>query len=163
MSSMAMMPKAPGLFSISTGWPRIGRMCSPTMRITMSVALPGPNGTTTLTGFDGYLSCASAAALPTTTHAPSNKKPRRLMLSSSHGREQFEEHDLLGHLDLHLGDILAPHRKLAVEPRLRVLERRVRLDADVLLLEAFLQLRGTRGLDDRLEQRRQDLFRRVGR
>ena len=54
----AMMPKAPGLFSITTGWPRIGRIWSPTMRMTMSVALPGPNGTTTLIGFVGNLSCA---------------------------------------------------------------------------------------------------------
>jgi len=30
------------------------------MRMTMSVALPGPNGTTTLIGFAGYLSCAGA-------------------------------------------------------------------------------------------------------
>jgi len=54
------MPNAPGLFSTTTGWPRTGRICSPTIRMTISVALPGPNGTTTLIGFDGYLSCAAA-------------------------------------------------------------------------------------------------------
>src|SRR4029077_10002543 len=63
---MARMPKAPGLCSTSAGWPRIGRICSPTMRMTMSVALPGPNGTMTLTGFDGYLSCAGALTAPST-------------------------------------------------------------------------------------------------
>src|SRR5262245_45023293 len=74
---MAMMPKAPGLFSITTAWPRIVRSCSPTMRITMSVALPGPNGTITFTGLDGYFSCACAA--PRTHKTASTIKPRRFM------------------------------------------------------------------------------------
>ena len=38
------MPKAPGLFSTTKGWPRLWRICSPTMRVTMSVAPPGAIG-----------------------------------------------------------------------------------------------------------------------
>src|SRR5712691_13509109 len=78
-----MMPKAPGLFSITNGWPRIGRTCSPTIRITMSVALPGPKGTTTLIGFTGYLSWAAAAMLPSARQdAESKIRPRRFMFPS---------------------------------------------------------------------------------
>ena len=79
---MAMMPNAPGLFSMTTGWPRIGRICSPTMRMTMSVALPGPNGTTTRTGLLGYFSCAPALDARTTM-AASRNKPVRFMISPS--------------------------------------------------------------------------------
>src|SRR5262249_40349881 len=149
MSSMAMMPNAPGLFSISTGWPRIGRMCSPTMRMTMSVALPGPNGTTTLIGFDGYLSCAGAWATPnaSTTAAPPNSPPLFMSCSRSGDRPRHSD-PLLRHLDLHLGGDLTPGRKLAVEPGLRLLERCVRLDADELLGEGLLQLRRLRRLAD---------------
>jgi len=41
MELVATMPKAPGLFSTTSDWPRIGRMLSATMRATMSVAPPG--------------------------------------------------------------------------------------------------------------------------
>src|SRR5262249_33047274 len=41
----------------------MGRMASPTIRMTMSVALPGPNGTITLIGLLGYLS-SPCAGLP---------------------------------------------------------------------------------------------------
>src|SRR4051812_34344179 len=85
---MAMMPKAPGLFSITIGWPRIGRMCSPTMRMTTSVALPGPNGTMTLIGLLGNFSCAvtalAAIAVAATARqvAASRMKAVRFMSSS---------------------------------------------------------------------------------
>src|SRR6266700_3436289 len=75
------MPKAPGLFSITTGWPRIGRICSPTMRMTISVALRGPNGTTTLIGFEGYLSCA-ATSTPLTAKTSRNRRPKRFITCS---------------------------------------------------------------------------------
>ena len=58
-------------------------MCSPTMRMTMSVALPGPNGTTTLTGFDGYLSCAVAAPTMARQQAANARMPNRFMRSST--------------------------------------------------------------------------------
>jgi hypothetical protein len=41
ISSIATMPKAPGLFSVTKGWPRMTRSCSPSTRETMSVAPPG--------------------------------------------------------------------------------------------------------------------------
>src|SRR5262245_3236790 len=80
---MAMMPKAPGLFSITICWPRIGRMCSPTMRMTTSVALPGPNGTMTLIGLLGNFSCAvTALAATARLVAASRMKAVRFMSSS---------------------------------------------------------------------------------
>src|SRR5215831_7639602 len=192
ISSIARIPKAPGLFSITTGWPRIGRICSPTMRMTISVALPGPNGTTTLTGFEGYLSCA-ATSTPARAKTSTNRMHDRFMSLSASGdaptasdrplqdrcrdgppssalrpsravrRSAVIRRTLVGQFDLDLGDGLSPRGKFAVEPRLRLLQRRVRLDADELLLEGFLQLRGIRGLDDRLEEGCQNLFRRSGR
>ena len=62
------MPNAPGLFSTTNDWPRLCRICSATMRVTMSVAPPGPYGTTIFTGLTGYLSCADAVAA-TAKHA----------------------------------------------------------------------------------------------
>jgi hypothetical protein len=56
----------------------MGRICSPTIRMTMSVALPGPNGTTTLIGFEGYLSCAEAV-VPPTAKTSNNRMLRRFM------------------------------------------------------------------------------------
>src|SRR5713101_7888124 len=126
-----MMPKAPGLFSITMGWPRIGRMCSPTMRMTMSVALPGPNGTTTLTGFDGYLSWAATSTPPKAkSMVDNNRRSLRFMLSShvvrsSHAQAALPQDPaaptgvgqiLVRQLDLHLGDDFSPCRKLAREP-----------------------------------------------
>src|SRR5262249_2162700 len=147
----------------STGWPRIGRMCSPTIRITMSVALPGPNGTTTLMGFEGYLSCAGAGAAPNARKTtPAARSPKRL-IPCSRSRDRRPLGVLLRHLDFHLGGDLAPGGELAVEPGLRLLERCVRLDADELLGERLLQRRGLRRLADRLEQRRQHVLRRIGR
>src|SRR5262249_26469256 len=113
-------------------------MCSPTIRITMSVALPGPYGTTTLTGFEGYLSCAGAWAAPMATMSANAEAIIKRRMRSSRA--------LLGHLDLHLGYGLAPSRELVVEPGLRLLERRARLDGDQLLFEAVLQLRSLRSL-----------------
>src|SRR5262245_23180429 len=146
MSSMARMPKAPGLFSITTGWPRIGRMCSPTMRMTMSVALPGPNGTTTLTGLFGYLSCA-ASSMPPTARNNNERIAKRFMWLSA---VLAPRDALVGQFDLHLGDGLAPRGKLAVEPSLRLVQRGIRLDDDELLLEGFITRRSLGGLVDGL-------------
>src|SRR5262245_35401714 len=166
---MAMMPKAPGLFSTTTGWPRIGRMCSPTMRITISVALPGPKGTSTLIGFDGYRSCAaSSVTAPASSIADTASIPSRLMFPPEPcRRSRAAPHatragSLIGQLDLHLGDDLAPGGELVPEPGLRLLQRLVRLHAHELPAEAFLQRRRLRSLDDRPEQRGEDLLRRAG-
>ena len=48
----------------------------------MSVALPGPNGTTTLIGFDGNLSCAAAAPATARQPADSRRMANRFMSSS---------------------------------------------------------------------------------
>src|SRR3954462_13805867 len=53
-------------------------MCLPTMRITMSVALPGPNGTTTLTGLLGNLSWACAPNAVTARQSTRTDPNRRM-------------------------------------------------------------------------------------
>src|SRR5262245_40211959 len=157
---MARMPNAPGLFSITNCWPMMARSCSPTMRMTMSVALPAPNGTITLTGFDGYLSCARAsAASPARPMTASSTMTRRFIRSSLKSRpldaalvrrsetqpprRWLRRGRLLKplsvrQLDLHLAGDLFPALELAVEPGLRLLGRRVRRDADQLFLECVL-------------------------
>src|SRR4051812_12570515 len=57
-------------------------MCSPTMRITMSVALPGPNGTTTLTGLLGNLSWACAPNAVTARQSTRTDPNRRMEMYS---------------------------------------------------------------------------------
>src|SRR3954452_15924214 len=53
-------------------------MCSPTIRITMSVALPGPTGTTTLTGLLGNLSWACAPDAVTARQSTRTDPNRRM-------------------------------------------------------------------------------------
>ena len=45
-ASAAMLPPAPGRFSITTGWPSSGAICSASSRAVMSAAPPGGKGTT---------------------------------------------------------------------------------------------------------------------
>src|SRR5438552_7756639 len=52
---------APGLFSITIGWPSRVESFSDTARATMSTPPPGGNGTTTRSVFAGY-ACARASA-----------------------------------------------------------------------------------------------------
>ena len=47
------MPPAPGLFSITTGWPQRAASLSPISRAIRSSELPGPVGTTIFTGLFG--------------------------------------------------------------------------------------------------------------
>src|SRR5882672_6547139 len=49
-----MLPLAPTLFSISTGWPRRAASRSLTARAPLSAKPPGENGTTIFTGFVGH-------------------------------------------------------------------------------------------------------------
>src|SRR5258706_14506883 len=49
-----MVVPAPGLLSITTGWPRRGASFSPSARATMSTPPPGGNGTMKRIGRDGY-------------------------------------------------------------------------------------------------------------
>ncbi|MFZ1089896.1 MAG: hypothetical protein WAN75_11650 [Xanthobacteraceae bacterium] len=58
---MALMPSAPGLFSITIGWAQRRDSCSPKMRAAMSCALPAPWLTIRRTGRSGQSrSCAAA-------------------------------------------------------------------------------------------------------
>src|SRR5262245_3984763 len=70
---------------------------------------------------------------------------------------------LVGQIDLDLGHRLSPRGKFARKPGLRLLQRGIRLDADELLLERLLQRRSMRGLDNRVEDGRENLFRRLRR
>src|SRR5262245_44039940 len=80
------MPNTPGLFSTRKPWPVWCRICSPMMRMVMSVALPAPNGTITRTGRDGYLSCAAAPPAAVNTSADSNRISRFMSGSLFAGR-----------------------------------------------------------------------------
>src|SRR5260370_26748330 len=70
-----MMPLAPPLLSISTGWPHICESLSATMRVLMSVEAPGGNGTTKVTR---PLGNACACAAPATPDALSAANSARL-------------------------------------------------------------------------------------
>src|SRR5512147_326847 len=67
-----MLPLAPGLFSITRGWPSAGSRRSPASRITISEGPPGGKLMTTRIGLVGH-SCASAPA----------GKPRQKTIDSS--------------------------------------------------------------------------------
>src|SRR6516225_9129788 len=63
------MPPAPGLASITIGWPRSCETRSRTTRLTVSDALPAANGLMTLIGRVGQSSaCATDAANRSTAH-----------------------------------------------------------------------------------------------
>jgi hypothetical protein len=55
----ALMPPAPGMFSITKRWPSLSPSFSATRRAVTSATPPGPNGRTILTGRSGYF-CAAA-------------------------------------------------------------------------------------------------------
>src|SRR5262245_12758865 len=76
------MPKAPGLFSTTKGWPRFWRICSATTREMMSVAPPGAYGTTIFTGLEGYLSWATAMPGTARQRTDSTSKPNRFIAFS---------------------------------------------------------------------------------
>src|SRR5262245_55074982 len=86
--SAAILPPAPGLFSITTDWPHTSCRRLPTSRAVVSVEPPGVNGTTMRTVFEGQLMPAprargersgGAARLA----AASATKRRRLSMDSS--------------------------------------------------------------------------------
>ncbi len=53
---------APGRFSTTTLWPSSAASLPATRRVPTSVELPGGKPTRTRMGWEGYLSCAPAAA-----------------------------------------------------------------------------------------------------
>jgi hypothetical protein len=68
---------APGLLSITTGWPRLFASASPSARATRSVVPPGGNGTTIVTGFEGQSCWASARPHAQAKAAPKPSATRR--------------------------------------------------------------------------------------
>src|ERR1051325_3045163 len=64
----AIAPLAPGLFSMMTPWPSTVESRWPMMRPIRSLPLPGPNGTTKVTGLFGR-PCAFAAAPASIRHS----------------------------------------------------------------------------------------------
>jgi len=61
-NSAAMIEFAPGLLSMTTGWPQLSCIFAPTMRAMMSLPPPGGKPTTMWMGFEGYWAKALAAA-----------------------------------------------------------------------------------------------------
>jgi hypothetical protein len=83
-ASAAMMPLAPPLLSMITGWPHICVNLSARMRVLMSVEAPGGNGTTRVTRPVGKVVCAltpweviAAVANP----AKAVRRPIRVVMS----------------------------------------------------------------------------------
>jgi len=70
-TSRPSMPPAPGLFSMTTGWPHFAPSLSLMARAMRSSELPGPVGTTMRTGLVGQLCAAAGSAT-----APSNGRAR---------------------------------------------------------------------------------------
>src|SRR5262245_12055107 len=87
-----MVPPAPPTFSITTGWPSVGRIASAMMRAAVSVDPPGGNGTIRVTGRDGNV-CASAR-LDTRSDAAANI--RTIGFSSSRNPESTASVELGG-------------------------------------------------------------------
>src|SRR3981189_321307 len=107
------------------------------MRMTMSVARPGPNGTTTLTGLLGNLSWACAPNAVTTRQSTSTDPNRRMGSPPlfSGGARVIAEARLFRGFDLHGGGDGLPSLDLVGEPCLGVVERLVRHDIEILFLE----------------------------
>src|ERR1043165_7084575 len=65
-SAAPRLPPAPVLFSTRNVWPSNSVSLAAVMRATWSVGPPAAKDTTMRTGFDGYLSCASAGVAAST-------------------------------------------------------------------------------------------------
>src|ERR1700730_16854949 len=76
---MPIVPPAPVLFSITTCWPIVREICSPTTRAKKSNPPPGASGTMKRTGAAGYACCLATrdAAGRATAAAASRRNCRR--------------------------------------------------------------------------------------
>src|SRR5882757_1861862 len=80
--SAAMLPPAPGLFSITTDWPQTSCRRLPTRRAVVSVEPPGVNGTTTRNGLAGQSAPAACdARMEGATIAAAARPTKRRRLS----------------------------------------------------------------------------------
>ena len=59
-----MVPAAPVTFSITTVWPSVARIRSPSVRASTSVGPPAANGTTMVIGFDGNVCACADEVMP---------------------------------------------------------------------------------------------------
>src|SRR5258706_12371682 len=66
----AIVPPAPAVFSITSGWPSERPMRSPRMRAIVSVGPPAANGTTTGIGREGYAWAAAKVEIAASNAAP---------------------------------------------------------------------------------------------
>ena len=78
--SAAIAPSAPGRFSTTIGWPSAVPSGCATMRATMSVEEPAPNGTMKRTGRDGY--CAERDVLHSVSTSAASAR-RTVVISAS--------------------------------------------------------------------------------
>src|SRR5438477_12027141 len=78
---MPVVPPAPALFSITNCWPNRCDIRSANMRANTSVLPPAANGTTTITDFDGQISCADAVAQIDATAPTSSATAMRFILT----------------------------------------------------------------------------------
>ncbi|MNT68797.1 hypothetical protein D3C72_2070570 [compost metagenome] len=66
-----MLVLAPGLFSITTVWPRRSPSLAANSRPMTSVEPPGGNGTTIVIGLDGYVSADASSGVAARAHTAS--------------------------------------------------------------------------------------------
>src|SRR5947207_11460330 len=81
------MPPPPGLFSITTGWPRYLLATSANLRRCVSVVPPGGHGQTSVMGFAGN-GCASALAASAASAMLANMAMARILLLGGDYSEQ---------------------------------------------------------------------------
>src|SRR3954462_6036082 len=122
-SPAARLRFAPGLFSMTTGWPHIGERREATARVMTSVAPPGAYATPIFTTFEGYF-WASAATEPAASatarnafmelilirgqgaNAPRSRPRFDLLLQCLFGHHVGKNHSERADADHHLEDPL---------------------------------------------------------
>src|SRR5688500_3963593 len=106
-----MMPSAPGLVSMITGWPRACCSGVEKMRAPTSAAPPGGNGTTSRIGLSGYCAltekAASVAAMKTNRRMDNSSSFEILLRELAHhgGERAVRRGELLEH-----GEVIVPAR-----------------------------------------------------
>src|SRR6185503_16222839 len=109
-----MFPPAPGLFSITTGWPRRSPSLLATARAERSVDPAGGKGTIIFSGFEGK-AWANAVAAIAMSDAPRKMRRASVMISSS-GRAPAGDPDS-GQHDSTPGELRGPDRLPEEQPR----------------------------------------------
>src|SRR5215470_5518844 len=71
---MPRVPPAPPIFSITSVWPSVRDIWSPTRRVTTSVGPPAANGTMTVIGLFGYWAAAGALCNESASRLPAIRR-----------------------------------------------------------------------------------------